>query len=175
MVVEALRERCGGPDEREASHCAQWSAEFGGREVVLARPLLFMNRSGPAVRALLERHEASPEQMLVVCDDFHIDFGTLRLRKSGSHGGHNGLRSIIESTGSPGFPRLRVGIGPAPAGEDPADFVLERFTPDERASLGDLVGQAADCVETVLREGLDAAMNRYNRKPGEHASGAPGV
>jgi peptidyl-tRNA hydrolase, PTH1 family len=140
----------------------------------MARPLLFMNRSGRAVRALLERQDASPEQMLVVCDDFHIAFGAVRLRKSGSHGGHNGLRSIIESIGTPGFPRLRVGIGPSPADEDPADFVLERFGTGERARLGDLVGQAADCVEAVLREGLDAAMNRHNRRP-DRESGAPGV
>lgn len=163
MVVETLRERAGGPDEREAGHSAVWSTEAEGREIVLARPLVFMNLSGAAVLALAEKHGASPEEVLVVCDDFHLDFGALRLRRGGSHGGHNGMRSIIAALGTQEFPRLRIGIGAAPAGEDPADFVLERFAPDERARLGDVVAQAADCVETVLKAGLEAGMNRCNR------------
>lgn len=163
LVVEALRGRAGGPDEREAAHSALWGAAVEGRNVVLARPLVFMNRSGAAVRALAEKQGASPAEVLVVCDDFHLDFGDLRLRRSGSHGGHNGMRSIIAALGTQEFPRLRIGIGAAPEGEDPADFVLERFAPDERARLGDVVARAADCVETVLQAGLEAGMNRYNR------------
>lgn len=163
MVVEMLRERAGGPDEREACHSALWGAQVEGREIVVARPLVFMNRSGAPVRALAERHGVSPGELLVVSDDFHLDFGATRLRRGGSHGGHNGLRSIIEALGTRDFPRVRVGIGAPPAGEDPADFVLERFTADERANLGDVVSRAADCVETVLHAGLEAGMNRYNR------------
>lgn len=163
MVVETLRERAGGPDERETGHSALWSMEVDGREIVLARPLEFMNLSGAAVRALAGKRGAEPSEILVVCDDFHLEFGALRLRRSGSHGGHNGMRSIIAALGTQDFPRLRIGIGAAPAGEDPADFVLERFAPDERARLGDVVTQAADCVEMVLKSGLEAGMNRYNR------------
>ena len=163
MVVETLRERAGGPDEREAGHSALWRTEVEGRGIVLARPLVFMNLSGAAVRALAEKQGAAPEEVLVVCDDFHLDFGALRLRRGGSHGGHNGMRSIIAALGTQEFPRLRIGIGAAPAGQDPAEFVLERFAPDERVRLGDVVTQAADCVETVLKAGLEAGMNRYNR------------
>ena len=163
MVVETLRGRSGDPDERESGHSAVWRTEVEGREIVLARPLVFMNRSGAAVRALAEKHGTAPDEVLVVCDDFHLDFGALRLRRGGSHGGHNGMRSIIDALGTQEFPRLRIGIGAAPSGQDPAEFVLERFTPDERAQLGDVVTQAADCVEAVLKAGLEAGMNRYNR------------
>jgi PTH1 family peptidyl-tRNA hydrolase len=163
MVVEMLRERAGGPDERETGHSAVWRTEVEGREIVLARPLVFMNLSGAAVRALAEKHGAEPEEVLIICDDFHLDFGALRLRRGGSHGGHNGMRSIIAALGTQEFPRLRIGIGAAPAGQDPADYVLERFSADERVRLGDVVAQAADCVETVLKAGLEAGMNRYNR------------
>lgn len=171
MVVEELRARAGDPDEREAAHSLLWRTEVEGREIVLARPLVYMNRSGAAARALAEKHGAAPDGILVVCDDFHLDFGVLRLRKGGSHGGHNGLRSIIATLGTQDFPRLRIGIGSAPAGEDPADYVLERFDADERARLADVVEQAADCVEMVLKAGMDAGMNRYNRK----AAGAEGA
>jgi len=163
MVVEALRGRAGDPDEREVGHSVVWRTEVEGRAIVLARPLVFMNLSGTAVRSLAEKHGVEPAEVLVVCDDFHLDFGVLRLRRGGSHGGHNGMRSIIAALGTPEFPRLRVGIGEAPAGQDPADFVLERFGPDERAGLGEVVEQAADCVEMVLKAGLEAGMNRYNR------------
>ena len=163
MVVEMLRERAGEPGENDACHSALWRTEVDGREIVMARPLVFMNRSGGPVRALAERHGASPEEILVVADDFHLDFGALRLRRGGSHGGHNGLRSIITALATQEFPRLRIGVGEPPEGEDPADFVLERFTRDERERLDDLVARAADCVETVLQSGIEAGMNRYNR------------
>jgi peptidyl-tRNA hydrolase, PTH1 family len=163
MVVEMLRERAGEPGESEACHSALWRTAVEGREIVVARPLVFMNRSGGPVRALAEKHGASPEEILVVADDFHLDFGALRLRRSGSHGGHNGLRSIITSLATQDFPRLRIGVGAPPEGEDPADFVLERFTRDERDRLDEIVARAADCVGTVLQAGLEAGMNRYNR------------
>jgi PTH1 family peptidyl-tRNA hydrolase len=166
MVVETLRGRAGDPEERESCHSALWRAEVAGREVVLARPLAFMNRSGAPVRELAEKCGASPEEVLVVCDDFHLDFGVLRLRRVGSHGGHNGMRSIIAALGTQEFPRLRIGIGAAPPGEDPAEFVLEKFGADERDRLDDVVAQAADCVELVLKAGLEEGMNRYNRPSG---------
>src|SRR5262245_49974691 len=171
MVLEELRSRAGGEEEQEAAQSRVWRADRQGREVLFARPVLYMNRSGPAVRALVERQGVSNAGVLVVCDDFHLEFGRLRLRKGGSHGGHNGLRSVIAALGATDFPRLRIGIGAAPSGEDPADFVLERFASDERKRLDAVVDEAADCVEIVLDAGMDAGMNRYNRTPG----GEPGA
>jgi PTH1 family peptidyl-tRNA hydrolase len=128
-----------------------------------------------AVRDLLAAEGRAPEDLLVVCDDFHLEFGALRLRRQGSHGGHNGLRSLIDVLRTRDFPRLRVGIGPAPAGEDQADFVLERFDETQWRALPEVVGQAADCVAMALRSGLEPAMNRFNGRAEEPAADPEGA
>lgn len=166
MVIEEFGRRHGAAEERETSHSLLARVEVDGEVLGLARPALFMNRSGPAVRGLLERLRLEPDQALVICDDLAIEFGTLRLRRQGSHGGHNGLRSIIEALGTTGFPRLRVGIGPAASSAEHVDFVLGRFQPGEHDRLPEVIGAAADCAEAAVREGIDQAMNRFNRAPG---------
>lgn len=166
MVIEEIGRRHGAADGREAPHALVERVELQGETVVLARPTLFMNRSGPAVRALLDRERLEPDQVLVICDDLAIPFGALRVRRQGSHGGHNGLRSIIEALGTRTFPRLRIGIGPADSPEEHVDFVLGRFPAGERGRLAEVIGAAADCAETAVREGIEQAMNRFNRSPG---------
>lgn len=163
MVVEELRRRAGGPEESEKSGAARSTVRLGEQTVTLLRPMEYMNLSGGPVRAAMSRSGIDPSEVLVVSDDLWLPFGTLRVRRSGSHGGHNGLRSIFESLGTNEVPRLRVGIGPAPEAEDQADYVLEPFTRAERERLDEVIGQAADCVETIARDGLISAMNRYNR------------
>jgi PTH1 family peptidyl-tRNA hydrolase len=165
LVVEELRRRAGGPDESERAGALRCALPMGTREVMLLRPVEYMNRSGGPLKAAMTKLGAEPDEVLVVSDDFWLPFGTLRLRRSGSHGGHNGLRSIFESLGTNEVPRLRIGIGPAPEGADQAEFVLEPFTRAERGELDEVIGRAADCVEAVALEGLQAAMNRYNRGP----------
>ena len=172
LVIEEIERRGGRPAGSEVEHCLVSRVVSGEGLVILARPALLMNRSGLAVRALLAREGVAHQEMLVVCDDLHLPLGALRLRRQGSHGGHNGLRSIIDALGTGDFPRLRVGIGPAGESEDQADFVLAGFPPEERARLPEIVGTAADCVEMVVREGLGQAMNRFNRKPDVDPSGA---
>ena len=171
LVVEEVARRRGTADESEMAHCLV--SRFVEDDLVLARPGLFMNQSGRAVRAVMGRFEVAPEEVLVVSDDLNLDFGVLRVRRAGSHGGHNGLRSIIASLGTQAFPRLRIGIGPAADGEDQADFVLQRFTAGERARLDEVIAGAADCVDTVVREGLERSMNRCNRTPGRTPGDAP--
>lgn len=163
LVVEELRRRAGSPEETERAGGMRCTVPLGERDVTLLRPVEYMNRSGGPMKAAMARLAAEPDEVLVVSDDFWLPFGTLRLRASGSHGGHNGLRSIFESLGTNAVPRLRMGIGPAPEGAEQAEFVLEPFTRAERGGLDEVVGRAADCVETVAREGLTTAMNRYNR------------
>ncbi len=143
---------------------------IAGIPVLLAKPRTFVNRSGHAVAALLRNFQIKPDQMLVICDDLDLPAGRLRLRPGGGHGGQKGLRSIIGTIGSGGFPRLRIGIGrPVVDGEpswEPdvvAAYVLSDPTPQEAEALQAAVAEAAEAVETVLREGLEAAMNRYNR------------
>jgi PTH1 family peptidyl-tRNA hydrolase len=163
MVVEELRRRAGDPDESERSGAARCVVRMGEQTVTLLRPMEYMNLSGGPVRSAMSRSGIEPSEVLVVSDDLWLPFGTLRLRRSGSHGGHNGLRSIFERLGTNEVPRLRVGIGPAPDAADQADYVLEPFTRAERERLDEVIGQAADCVETIARDGFTTAMNRYNR------------
>ncbi len=137
-------------------------ARVDGGTVVLGIPDTYMNVSGQAVKDLLRRRRRRPDELLVVHDDLDLPLGQLRLRPGGGSGGHNGLRSIMEEIGTGMFPRLRIGIGRPPAGVDPAEFVLERFTAEERRVIDGVVPWAADAALAAAAEGLEAAMNRYN-------------
>ena len=163
MVVEELRRRAGDPEESEKAGAMRCTVPLGEQSVTLLRPVEYMNRSGGPLKAAMSRSGVDPSEVLVVSDDLWLPFGALRIRRSGSHGGHNGLRSIFESLGTNEVPRLRVGIGPAPDEADQAEFVLEPFTRAERARLDEVIGAAADCVGTIARDGFTMAMNRYNR------------
>jgi peptidyl-tRNA hydrolase, PTH1 family len=138
----------------------------GAATVVLAVPTTYMNVSGAAVRDLLRRSRRRPADLLVVHDDLDLPLGHLRLRPGNGPGGHNGVRSIIEELGTGMFPRLRIGIGRPPQGVDPVEFVLERFTREEREAIDRAVAQAAEATLAVATEGLEAAMTRYNAAPG---------
>jgi PTH1 family peptidyl-tRNA hydrolase len=144
-----------------------------GQRILLARPQTYMNASGAAVADLRRRHRVLPEDLMVVVDDLDLPVGVLRLREKGSHGGHNGLRSIIEELGTSAFPRLRVGIGRPPEDVDPADYVLERPTADERRLLDDAVAEAAAGIELWIGEGVQAAMRHCNTRPAQE-TGARG-
>jgi peptidyl-tRNA hydrolase, PTH1 family len=161
-VAEEILARHGGPYEERRARSLVCRAKFDGSVVLVARPLTYMNRSGAAVAALLVLAEAGPEDLLVICDDLYLEFGTVRLRPRGSHGGHNGLLSIIEMLGTQGFARLRVGVGPAEPGSSHADFVLAPFRRREQARIPGLVSLAADCAETAVLLGVTTAMNRFN-------------
>jgi PTH1 family peptidyl-tRNA hydrolase len=138
---------------------------MGGESVLVARPQTFMNRSGEAVEGLLQWCGAAPPDLVVVCDDVAIDLGRLRVRPSGSDGGHRGLRSIIQSLGTQEFPRLRIGIRtPSVLRGDLAEEVLSPFLPEEMAAAEAQATRAADCVRVILERGVQAAMNLYNRR-----------
>ncbi|MCI0706002.1 MAG: aminoacyl-tRNA hydrolase [Ignavibacteriae bacterium] len=141
---------------------------FEGNDVHLAKPLTFMNNSGSAVMDLAERYEIAPDQLLVVCDDFQLPLGTLRLRQRGSDGGHNGLYSIIYHLQSDSFPRLRCGIASESIPKDKslmAEYVLEPFTSAERQEVERMVTRAAEACLCIARDGIERAMNLYNTKP----------
>ena len=142
--------------------------ESGGRvgehDVVLLKPQTYMNRSGAALTALRRSVEFDPARdLLVVVDDAAIDVGRLRFRPSGTAGGHNGLKSIEAALGTREYARLRIGVGPVPAGEDMADFVLSRMSRGDEEAVLEKLGPAAEGVRTWLEEGIEAAMNRHNR------------
>jgi PTH1 family peptidyl-tRNA hydrolase len=136
------------------------SAFFGPR-LVLAKPTTFMNRSGRAVAWMLDHLDLEPPQMLVVSDDVDLDLGTLRLRRSGGPGTHNGLRDICDHIGQE-FPRLRMGVGGLDGWNDLAEYVLSPFGDNEKKVADSMIQRAADAVETTLRDGVTAAMSRHN-------------
>jgi len=149
---------------RFAAEVAEIALDDG--KLVVAKPQTYMNRSGVTVAAILSWLKISAEEMLVVVDDADLPLGQLRLRESGGNGGHNGLRSIIESLGGcEKFARLRVGIGRCgPVGEDITGHVLGRFRAAEREAAEAAVTEAAEAVACCVKEGLTKAMNQYNRK-----------
>ncbi|MEW6750061.1 MAG: aminoacyl-tRNA hydrolase [Candidatus Latescibacterota bacterium] len=136
------------------------TAMLGERRVLLVQPQTYMNRSGAAVRALAARFGCPPGDLLVVLDDFLLDFGRLRFRRGGSDGGHNGLASILEALGTQAVPRLRVGIGQPSPQTSAIDYVLSPFGPDEPVSA--LAAEAAQAAAFCVEAGIEAAMNRYN-------------
>lgn len=136
-----------------------------GRDITLLKPLTYMNRSGAALAPLRALPGFDPAtDLLVLVDDFALPAGTFRLRGAGSAGGHNGLKSIEGSLRRQDYARLRIGIGPLPTGtRDTADFVLGAFAADERAELTILLEQMSEAVECWLRDGIELAMNRFNK------------
>jgi peptidyl-tRNA hydrolase, PTH1 family len=156
-------------------HSAEWAAAPRGAEAmvanwrmggaIFAKPLTFMNLSGVAVVALLQFYKIELTDMLVIIDEVQLETGRLRIRPSGSAGGHNGLKSIIGSLGSEGFPRLRIGVGRGDNRRDLADHVLAKFDAEERPVIEDAVARAADAAEVFVSDGPSEAMNRFNRKP----------
>lgn len=161
MVVDALAARLGFRFRRFADREVA-RRQFSGDDLVLVKPLLFMNVSGIVVRKQLERR---PDGVLVVCDDMALPFGRLRLRPSGSDGGHNGLGSIIAELGRSDFPRLRIGIDAPARSSDGIDYVLERFPAEQEDVLSEVLQRAADACIAVVTQGFERAMSRFNPMP----------
>ncbi|OAT85099.1 aminoacyl-tRNA hydrolase [Desulfotomaculum copahuensis] len=163
MVIDRLAARLGVAVDRRLQRSLVGQAAAAGEKIILAKPQTYMNASGVAVAGLLRWYRLEPAALLVISDDLDLPAGRLRLRRAGGHGGHNGLRSIIEQTGSRDFARLRIGIGrPADGRMDARDWVLGKFSPAGRELIEPVLDDAAGAVLTIAGEGLDAAMNRYN-------------
>lgn len=145
------------------------SGMLGGEKVILLKPQTYMNNSGESIRAASDFYKLDPDHIIVIYDDISLDVGSVRIRAKGSAGGHNGMKSIISHLGTEGYPRVRVGIGEKPSRMDLADYVLSHFTKAELEVLQDAVRDAADAVEILIRDGVQTAMNKYNKvkKPAE--------
>lgn len=133
-----------------------------GKQIFLVKPTTYMNCSGQAVAGLPHLYNVSPQQLLVVMDDVDLGWLTLRIRRSGSSGGHRGLQAIIEALGTTDFPRLRLGIGRSDGEKDIVEYVLERFSAGEKAQLAEYCQRAVEAIEMVISKGIDSAMNRFN-------------
>jgi peptidyl-tRNA hydrolase len=135
-----------------------------GEKVILAKPLTYMNLSGESVRELVDFYKITPEELIVIYDDISLDVGQLRIRKKGSAGGHNGIKSIISHLGTEEFPRIKVGVGDKPRDWDLADYVLSRFQAEEQPIIREALKDTSDACRMIITSGIDAAMNQYNKK-----------
>ncbi len=140
-------------------------------KVLLQSPLTYMNLSGQAVRAATDFYKLPVDQLLVICDDFHLPLGRIRFRPSGSAGGQNGLKDIIRHLGTDQFARLRIGIGQSPDQMDVSDYVLSKFAPDELVTIRKAISRAADGVETWIQSDIQACMSRFNADPDRRPAG----
>lgn len=172
MVVDVLAGRMAGSFTSHKARAAVLDGRLGtlpggapGPRVVLAKPASFMNVSGGPVGALCAFYGITPERLLVVHDELDLPVETLRLKRGGGEGGHNGLKSVSAAIGSRDYVRLRVGIGRPPGRMDPADFVLRDFGPAERDGIGVTLEEAADAVEDVVLLGLEKAQLRLHTAP----------
>ena len=159
LVVDRLASRSGSTWENSKKWGAHWT-KFDG--ILLAKPLTYMNRSGEPLHAIAHFHKIQPQEILVALDDFALPLGRLRLRPSGSSGGHNGLESILAQFGTDEIPRLRIGIGGAPV-EGSVDYVLGRFFQEEKPLVQSTIDRAVDAVKCAIDNGLVSAMNTFNK------------
>ena len=163
LTVDELAERARVPVQRLKHRALTNTLEVGSVKVLLMKPVTYMNLSGEAVGEAARFYKIPPERVLVISDDVSLPVGKLRIRKGGSAGGHNGLKSIIQHLGTDQFPRIKVGVGQKPHPDyDMADWVLGKFQGEDRKTMDVAVKRAADAVECFLREGPDKTMSRFN-------------
>jgi len=168
-VVERLAGELGERVERQRFRSLVAEVRLGEEKMLLACPQTFMNESGRAARAVVDFYGLEPARLLVVCDDFHLELGRLRVRAGGSSGGHNGLESVIRELGTGDFPRLRIGIGQCRGSS--VGFVLGRFSRSDEEEIAPAIERAASAVRVWGEEGMDACMNRFNAAPTDGPAG----
>lgn len=161
LIAELVKRHATG-SVRKKFHAEVWDTSIAGESAMLLAPQTFMNLSGQAVQAARDFYKIELVDTLVVCDDFAIPLGKLRLRGNGSAGGQNGLKDIIQRLGTDIIPRLRIGIGPLPPSWDAAGYVLGKFSQEERDTVAKMIPKAADSVVTWIREGIVKAMTQTN-------------
>ncbi len=169
IAVDALAERAGIRVARPEAKSLVGLGEFGGHELVVAKPQTMMNLSGVAVRMLIERYECEPAETIVLIDETDLPWGMLRIRERGRNSTHNGLQSIISALSTDEFLRVRMGVRPEQMWGDRVDYVLEPMGREERKIAQEMAGEAVNAVESILTEGVSRAMSKFNRKatPGE--------
>ena len=165
MAVDRVAEQHRVEISRPEANALTAHVRIDDCDVVLVKPLTFMNLSGVAIRRLMERYEAEPPDLTVLVDEADLPFGTLRIRKQGSAGGHNGLKSIIGALGSEEFIRVRMGVQPDHPVSNRAVHVLSSFRRGQLEAVAEMVDRAAEAVEVIVREGVERAMNLFNRRP----------
>lgn len=164
MALDVLAEKLGIKINKIKFQGLIGEGRLGTERVVLLKPQTFMNNSGQSLRAIADFYKVSAEDIIVIVDDIDISFASLKIKKNGSAGTHNGLKSIVAHLGSKDFVRIKVGVGDKKTGEDLADFVLSRFGKEDRKHMDKAVEAAADAVEMMVLDSVDKAMNTYNNQ-----------
>ena len=169
LVADRLAERLGAPFDRKQLGALVTSVRFAATgerdgQAVLAKPQGFMNLSGQVATSLRGFYKVEANDIVVIHDEVDLPFGDVRIKKSGGHGGHNGVRDVIAKLGTTGFVRVRVGVGRPPEGWDTADYVLGKYTAAEAAEVPAIVDRAADAVERIAAEGVERAMQTVNSR-----------
>ncbi len=164
-AIDALAERYDVPMNKKRGRAICGKGVIEGEKVILAKPQTYMNLSGDSVSRLLHFYNLeAAKDLIVICDDIYLACGNLRIRKSGSAGGHNGLKDIIAKCHSEDFSRVKLGVGEKPSGRDLVDHVLSRFSKAERQLVDEAIGEACEAVALMVKGETDKAMNLYNRK-----------
>ena len=165
IAIDALADKYGISISEKKHKALCGSGVIEGNKVLLVKPQTFMNLSGESIRGLIDYYKIDEEEeLIVIYDDISLDVGQLRIRKKGSAGGHNGIKNIISHLGHNVFPRIKVGVGEKPKHFDLADYVLSRFSKEERSEMDEGYKKAVHAIEMILRGDMDTAMNEYNRK-----------
>jgi peptidyl-tRNA hydrolase, PTH1 family len=165
MVADLLAARIGSGFRRDRSRSQAATGRLSGVPIVIAKPMSFMNVSGPPVAALAAFYKIPPARIVIVHDELDLPLGTIRLKLGGGDGGHNGLRSVTKALSAREYYRVRIGIGRPPGRQDPADYVLRDFGTAERKEVPLVLERAADAVEALVRLGLAAAQNEFHPDP----------
>ena len=163
LVLVALESRGTFGGERRKSQYGIREGEVDGLSLMTVRPYTYMNNSGDGVRAMLRDTRGDPDSLVIIHDDLDLPFGRIRIRKGGSSGGQRGVQSVIERLGTKEFIRVRLGIGRPPSGMDPVEYVLNSFTTAEWQLIPAVLDRAVDGIVALARDGLETAMNQYNR------------
>jgi PTH1 family peptidyl-tRNA hydrolase len=164
LAVDEIANRAGIRVERPEAKSLVGHGKFGGEEIILAKPQTYMNLSGIAVRDVLEKYELSAEELLVLYDERDLPWGMIRIGERGSAGTHNGAKSVTSALGTQEFARLRLGCGPDHPVSDLAAYVLRPMKKGELETAAEMIAEAADAVEVIQKQGIAAAMNRFNRR-----------
>lgn len=165
QVIDAIAEKNNISVKEKKYKALIGKGVVAGQKVLLVKPQTYMNLSGESVREVIDYYKIDEkEELIVISDDISLDVGQIRIRKKGSAGGHNGLKNIILHLGHDQFERIKMGVGEKPQGYDLADYVLGHFTQMEQEILQDSIARAVQAVGTIMTDGVDQAMNRYNQK-----------
>lgn len=162
MLVDLLTQAAQTQVKREECRSLIGRAEIENEKVEIVKPQTFMNLSGEAISCLLKKENRSAEKLIIIIDDLALPFGTIRLRASGSAGGHNGLNSVIECLKTQDFIRLRIGIQPEHPVSDTKNFVLEKFSKTETVEIEKVLEKSADAIRAVIKDGIEKAMAQFN-------------